>query len=68
MHNLEPFITGAIYIQAKKTRNHFSMGRCIFGAEIVHSIQLLYPSAMGYFGSRTLYLKVLLADYEEKMY
>lgn len=67
MHNLEPFYNWRhIYISEEDTNSPF-FGRVYSEFEFTHTVYNYYIHPQwDDFGSRTLYLKVLLADYEEK--
>ena len=67
MHNIEPFYNWRhLYISEEDERSPF-FGRQYSEFEFTHTIYNYYIHPQwDEFGSRTLYLKVLLADYEEK--
>ena len=67
MHNLEPFYNWRhIYVSEDDTLSPF-YGRTYSEFEFTHTVYNYYIHPQwDDFGSRTLYLKVLLADYEEK--
>ena len=67
MHNLEPFYNWRhIYVSEEDQKSPF-FGREYSEFEFTHTVYNYYIHPQwDDFGSRTLYLKVLLADYEEK--
>ncbi|MDP9230802.1 MAG: hypothetical protein M3O67_09055 [Bacteroidota bacterium] len=67
MHNIEPFYNWRhIYISEEDERSPF-FGRIYSEFEFTHQVYNYYIHPQwDEFGSRTLYLKVLLADYEER--
>ncbi|HVG40173.1 MAG TPA: hypothetical protein VM888_01080 [Chitinophagaceae bacterium] len=67
MHNIEPFYNWRhIYISEEDERSPF-FGKQYSEFEFSHTVYNFYIHPQwDDFGSRTLYLKVLLADYEEK--
>ncbi len=67
MHNIEPFYNWRhIYVSEEDERSPF-YGRTYSEFEFSHTVYNYYIHPQwDDFGSRTLYLKVLLADYEEK--
>ena len=67
MHNIEPFYNWRhIYISEEDPLSPF-YGRTILSLNFTHTVYNYYIHPQwDDFGSRTLYLKVLLADYEEK--
>lgn len=67
MHNIEPFYNWRhLYVSEEDERSPF-FGRQYSEFEFTHTIYNYYIHPQwDEFGSRTLYMKVLLADYEEK--
>ena len=67
MHNLEPFYNWRHIYTSEEDQNSPFYGRVYSEFEFTHTVYNYYIHPQwDDFGSRTLYLKVLLADYEEK--
>ncbi|MBC7949547.1 MAG: hypothetical protein H7Y42_16795 [Chitinophagaceae bacterium] len=67
MHNLEPFYNWRHIYVSEEDQNSPFFGRVYSEFEFTHTVYNYYIHPQwDDFGSRTLYLKVLLADYEEK--
>jgi hypothetical protein len=66
MHDIEPFYNWRhVYVSEEDERSPF-FGRVYSEFEFTHTIYNYYiHPQLDEFGSRTLYLKILLADYEE---